>query len=167
MGFENPHHTSFWRIDRPSLIKLIRGYTTSILCNITSGILYLSPTWNAPWIFFKETLSSKIWQEPKTVIFLQLEAMRKKLTDYSSLWLITSAYISNKKFLCIFILSMIPFYLTCQNQTMPHKCSTSATTNKAQKNGETGQEVWIFFQSQPQLKYTLLQWWDFLFRRWQ
>ena len=39
----------------------------------------------------KEILSSKIWQEPETVMFSQLKPMRKLLTDYSLLWLIPEA----------------------------------------------------------------------------
>ena len=39
----------------------------------------------------KGILSSKTWQEPKTVIFMQLKATHKLSTDYSLCWLIIAA----------------------------------------------------------------------------
>ena len=58
-------------------IKCICRYTSSILCNIFFGVIFLTPTWNAS---FTKTchiiISSKTWWEPKNIIFPPLQAMR-------------------------------------------------------------------------------------------
>ena len=39
---------SFRIIGSTLFIKLIRGYTSSIVCEINFGIIFLTPIWNAP-----------------------------------------------------------------------------------------------------------------------
>ena len=43
---ESQHTCSFCTIDRPSFIKLIRRYTSSIVCEINFETIFLTPTWN-------------------------------------------------------------------------------------------------------------------------
>ena len=89
-------HIGFWIIDSSFLIKLLCGCTMSIWCKNNSIVKEN-----------KVILSSKMWQEPKTVILCQLKAMYKLLSDCSSLWLIHAALSTCGRWL----LNMLPFYL--------------------------------------------------------
>ena len=47
MTFDESHHTwSFWKIDSPLFIKVIRGYASSIVCKIIFRLLCLTSTGN-------------------------------------------------------------------------------------------------------------------------
>ena len=47
MDYDNSYCIqSFWTIEIPIFIKLIRGYTSSIVCKIIFGIICLTPTVN-------------------------------------------------------------------------------------------------------------------------
>ena len=44
MNFDESNRTwSFWKIDSPLFIKIIYGYTSSIVCNINFLIIFLTP----------------------------------------------------------------------------------------------------------------------------
>ena len=58
---------SFWTIEIPLFIKLIRGYISRIWCKIKFWLICLTLTWNG--LFQKrcyKILSSKTWRKPKT-----------------------------------------------------------------------------------------------------
>ena len=60
MSYDGPHRTSsFWIIDSPLFIKIICRCTSRIVCSINFGILYLTPTCNAPWKKAKKSFYQK------------------------------------------------------------------------------------------------------------
>ena len=52
---------SYWTIDIPSFIKFICGYTSSIVFNISLGVICLTPTWNAS---CKKITTKYFYQKP-------------------------------------------------------------------------------------------------------